>query len=142
MATVWEITLKHPTGKLPLPTSPESWIEDQLCLQEIGVLPLQREVLYLAGKLPAVHKDPYDRVIAAETLHRDLRLLSPDALFAQYGCKALWQLCRQTARAFFGKDCQAKAAPGSARRCWIRRIRPVCCYAGRLSSNAHVFRRY
>jgi len=90
MASVWEITLKHHTGKLPLPTSPELWIEDQLRLQDIGVLPLQREVLYLSGNLPAIHKDPFDRVIAAEALHRDLRLLSPDSPFAKYGCKVTW----------------------------------------------------
>ncbi len=116
MATVWEITLKHHTGKLPLPTSPESWIEDQLCLQEIGVLPLQREVLYLAGKLPAVHKDPYNRVIAAETLHRDLRLLSPDALFAQYARRCGNYAGRQPARSL-GKTARRRlpqAVPADA----------------------------
>jgi len=90
LASVWEVTLKHRTGKLPLPSPPEDWIEEQLRLQDIEVLPLQRVVLYRSGSLPPIHKDPFDRVIAAEALHRDLRLLSPDEPFAKYGCAVLW----------------------------------------------------
>ena len=45
LASVWEITLKHHTGKLLLPSLPNIWIEQQLRLQDISVLPLQRDVL-------------------------------------------------------------------------------------------------
>jgi PIN domain nuclease of toxin-antitoxin system len=51
---------------------------------------LQRPVLYRAGALPPVHKDPFDRVIAADALHRDLRVVSPDAPFELYGCTIIW----------------------------------------------------
>ena len=46
LASIWEITLKHHSGKLPLPSPPEVWIEEQLRLQDIEVLPMQRVVLY------------------------------------------------------------------------------------------------
>ena len=90
LATVWEITLKHQTGKLSLPSPPEIWIEEQIRLQDITVLPLHREVLYLSGNLPKLHKDPFDRLIAAEALHRGLRVLTPDSPFKQYGCDVHW----------------------------------------------------
>ena len=90
LATVCELTLKHHTGKLPLPSPSEIWIEEQIRLQDIAVLPLQREVLYLSGNLPKLHKDTFDRLIAAEALHRGLRLLSPDQPFVQYGCDVIW----------------------------------------------------
>ena len=90
LASVWEITLKHHTGKLPLPSPPEIWIEEQIRLQDISVLPLHREVLYLSGNLPKLHKDPFDRLIAAEALHRGLQVLSPDEPYALYGCDVLW----------------------------------------------------
>lgn len=89
-ASIWEITLKHHSGKLPLPEVPAVWIENQLRLQCIEALPLQRPVLYRAGALPPVHKDPFDRVIAADALHRDLLVLSPDAPFRLYGCATIW----------------------------------------------------
>ena len=89
-ASIWEITLKHHSGKLPLPAAPSEWTEEQLGRQYIDVLPLQRPVLYRAGALPAVHKDPFDRVIAADALHRDLRVVSPDGPFKAYGCATVW----------------------------------------------------
>jgi len=90
MASVWEIALKYQCGKLPLPERPGLWLEEQLRLQDIDVLPLQRDVLYRAAALPPVHKDPFDRVIAADALQRKLRLLSPDKPFGIYGCQVVW----------------------------------------------------
>ena len=90
LASVWEITLKYHSGKLPLPEQPDRWIEDQLRLQDTDVLPLQRTTLYQAGALPAIHKDPFDRVIAADALQRNLRIVGPDTPFKAYGCAVIW----------------------------------------------------
>ena len=90
MASVWEIALKHQSGKLPLPAKPDVWIEEQLRFQDIDVLPLHRDVLYEAAALPPVHKDPFDRVIAADALQRRLRLVSPDKPFELYRCQVIW----------------------------------------------------
>lgn len=89
-ASVWEIALKYHSGKLPLPEQPEVWVEKQLRLQVIEVLPLQRDTLYRAAALPPVHKDPFDRVIAADALQRNLRVVSPDKPFELYHCKVVW----------------------------------------------------
>lgn len=90
LASIWEITLKYHSGKLPLPEQPDRWIEDQLRLQDTDVLPLQRTTLYQAGALSAIHKDPFDRVIAADALQRNLRIVSPDTPFKAYGCTVIW----------------------------------------------------
>jgi PIN domain nuclease of toxin-antitoxin system len=90
MASVWEIALKYQGGKLPLPQKPDTWVEEQLRLQDVSVLPLQRDVLYEAAALPPVHKDPFDRVIAADALRRKLHLVSPDKPFELYRCKVIW----------------------------------------------------
>jgi PIN domain nuclease of toxin-antitoxin system len=90
LASVWEISLKYHSGKLPLPQPPRTWVEEQLRAQCIDVLPLQRHTFYQAAALPPVHKDPFDRVIAADALQRDLRLISPDIPFHHYGCRVIW----------------------------------------------------
>jgi PIN domain nuclease of toxin-antitoxin system len=90
MASVWEIALKYHSGKLPLPEQPEDWLEAQVKFQAVEVLPLQRETLYRAAALPPVHKDPFDRVIAADALQRNLRVVSPDKPFELYRCKVVW----------------------------------------------------
>ena len=89
-ASVWEIVLKYRTGKLPLPRSPRIWIEEQARLQHIQILDLEREAIYRSGELPDIHRDPFDRLIAAETLHRKMPLLSPDGPFRAYGCEVVW----------------------------------------------------
>ena len=90
LASIWEITLKYQSGKLPLPEPPERWVEEQLRKQDVEVLALARTTLYRAGALPPVHKDPFDRVIAADALERNLRVVSPDPPFRGYGCEVVW----------------------------------------------------
>ena len=90
LASIWEITLKYQCGKLPLPEPPERWVEEQLRRQDVEVLALPRTTLYRAGALPPVHKDPFDRVIAADALERNLRVVSPDPPFRGYGCEVVW----------------------------------------------------
>jgi len=90
LASVWEISLKYQSGKLPLPQKPAAWVEEQLKLQDIDVLPLQRGIIYSAAALPPVHKDPFDRIIAADALHRTVPVITPDKPFEVYGCKVVW----------------------------------------------------
>lgn len=90
LASIWEISIKHHSGKLPLPEEPAIWIEEQLALQQIDVLPLQRAVIYRATALPPVHRDPFDRIIAADALQRNLTLVTPDRPFLEYGCEVVW----------------------------------------------------
>jgi len=90
LASVWEISLKYRTGKLPLPQPPRYWIEEQVRLQNIEILDLVRESLYRSTELPAVHNDPFDRLIAAESLVHNLTIISPDEPFTNYGCKTIW----------------------------------------------------
>ena len=75
---------------MPLPESPESWIETQTRLQDIEILALDRHVIYQSGLLPSVHRDPFDRWIAAETLFHGMTLVSPDWPFRDFGCETIW----------------------------------------------------
>jgi len=90
LASVWEISLKYRTGKLPLPQAPRYWIEEQARLQNIEILDLARESLYRSTELPELHNDPFDRLIAAESLVYNLAVISPDEPFKAYGCKTIW----------------------------------------------------
>ena len=90
LASVWEIVLKHRTGKIPLPDEPGKWIEEQAEIQDIRFQDLSRSVLYRSGELAADHRDPFDRILAAESLVRGLTVLSPDAFFHRLGCEVIW----------------------------------------------------
>jgi len=90
LASVWEIVLKYHLGKLPLPSKPEEWVEEQARIQDITILNLERGVIYRSGKLPPIHRDPFDRMIAADSLIHKMPILSPDEPFGEYGCQVIW----------------------------------------------------
>ena len=90
LGSVWEIVLKYRTGKIPLPDVPQKWIEEQADIQDIRFQDLSRSVLYRSGELAADHRDPFDRILAAESIVHGLTVLSPDAFFRRLGCEVIW----------------------------------------------------
>jgi PIN domain nuclease of toxin-antitoxin system len=90
LASVWEIVLKYNTGKLPLPRMPEVWIEEQARIQDITILSLERGVIYKSGTLPSIHRDPFDRMIASDSLFHKMPILTPDGPYHEYGCQVIW----------------------------------------------------
>jgi PIN domain nuclease of toxin-antitoxin system len=89
-ASVWEIVIKHGIGKLPLPEPPEAFLTAQLAINKIRLLPISIQSIYAVGRLPTHHKDPFDRLIAAQCLRHDLELVSADAVFDAYGVRRIW----------------------------------------------------
>lgn len=90
VASAWEIVIKHGLGKLKLPTAPEHDIPDSLAAQGYLELPIeQRHVLRLA-QLPLHHKDPFDRILVAQSHAEGLHLVTADRLMLAYGVPVIW----------------------------------------------------
>lgn len=88
--SVWEIVLKYQTGKLPLAVPPREWLAEHAPFFHIEPLPIQTEAIFASGELPPVHRDPFDRLIAAHADLNGLTVVSPDPAFAKLGVAALW----------------------------------------------------
>lgn len=88
--SLWEITLKHSTGKLPLPDAPRSWIPQKLIHHQFHSLALTHEAIVRSGELPRVHADPFDRLLAAQAIESSLILLSPDVPLSLLGTARAW----------------------------------------------------
>lgn len=88
--SLWEITLKHFTGKLPLPASPRTWIPGKFSHHKFRSLSLDQDAIYRSGELPRVHLDPFDRLLAAQAMESGMTLLSPDAPLSLLGASRLW----------------------------------------------------
>jgi PIN domain nuclease of toxin-antitoxin system len=84
-ASVWEIEIKRAQGKLGLP---DNWL-DAVARSRFGELPIRSNHATAAGRLPWHHRDPFDRMLIAQALAEDLRLVSRDRLAATYGVKVL-----------------------------------------------------
>lgn len=76
--SVWEITLKHATGKLPLPGIPRTWLPSRAAFFQVRFLPLTHAAIFRSGELPKKHADPFDRLLAAQALEEQMTMLSPD----------------------------------------------------------------
>ena len=89
-ASAWEIATKVRLGKLP---GAEKLEQDYLAvMEEAGymLLAIDTESALRAGRLTAEHKDPFERMIAAQALALDVAVLSPDPQFDQFGVRHIW----------------------------------------------------
>jgi len=88
--TVWEICLKWQSGKLKLPEPPRAWCESQAGVWHLESLPMTRTALYRTTELPTHHRDPFDRLLVAQSLEENLPLITPDQHIAAYPISAVW----------------------------------------------------
>lgn len=79
-ATIWEIAIKQALGKVTAPTDlPE-------CVRDSGFreLPISFAHAMAAGRLPLIHRDPFDRMLVAQARHENLTLVTRDPHCQQY----------------------------------------------------------
>lgn len=89
-ASVYEIGNKVRSGKWPQAGSLIRTFQ-QTC-ERVGVKQLSVTVLHglAAAAFEADHRDPFDRLIAAQSLVEDLPLVTIDPAFKLFGCKTIW----------------------------------------------------
>lgn len=88
--SIWEITLKHSNGKLPLPSIPRIWIPEKFTHHQFKSLSLDQDSMYRSGELPKVHPDPFDRLLAAQAIESGMTILSPDTPLSSLGASRIW----------------------------------------------------
>ena len=89
-ASAWEITTKHRLGKLPEADAVALNVSGTIASQSFEELPISVDDAGRAGGLPGPHRDPFDRVLAAQALAHDLVVVSTDPVFDRYAVRRLW----------------------------------------------------
>ncbi len=89
-ASAWEITTKHRLGKLPGAEEVADDVAGAIAGEGFEELPITVEDAARAGSLPGPHRDPFDRMLIAQALARNLVLISIEALFDRYSVRRLW----------------------------------------------------
>jgi PIN domain nuclease of toxin-antitoxin system len=82
--SVWECVVKHALGKLPLPAAPEVYLPDQRRRHGIETLPLAEAHVAKLAAIPAIHRDPFDRMLICQALGADLMLATLDPIVRNY----------------------------------------------------------
>ena len=89
-ASAWELAVKLRLGKLPEAGRLTHRLAESLAEQEFKTLPISLEHGRLGGLLPGAHRDPFDRMLAAQALLEDLVLVTNDPALPTFGVKTLW----------------------------------------------------
>ncbi len=90
IASVWELAIKVSIGKLTVPQPFRSFIEEQLKLNTIELLPITIADTASMMTLPHHHRDPFDRLIVAQALTQKLTVISSDRTLDTYGITREW----------------------------------------------------
>ncbi len=89
VVSVWEATVKYQLGKLPLPQSPETYLPAQRQHHQIASLSLDETSVTQLASLPALHRDPFDRMLICQALAHGLVLVTVDAAITAYAVPVL-----------------------------------------------------
>ena len=83
VGSLWEIAIKSGLGKLTLQMSIARVARRAKCLNKIAVRPIKAKHLDHLQKLGPIHRDPFDRLIIAQTLTEQFQIVSSDPIFDQ-----------------------------------------------------------
>ena len=89
-ASTWEIAVKHAVGRLPLPEPVERLIPAVRAKHGIETLPIDEESTLHLSRLPALHRDPFDRILVCQSIVHGMALVTPDPLISQYPARVIW----------------------------------------------------
>lgn len=88
--SVWEIATKHQAGRLPLPEPPDRLIPTERRLRGVEPLAFDEESALQVLRLPALHRDPFDRMLISQAIAGSLAIVTPDPLISQYPVRVVW----------------------------------------------------
>jgi PIN domain nuclease of toxin-antitoxin system len=89
-ASAWEIAIKHGIGRLRLEQPPDRFVIEQREAAGVAALPIDEESALHVSRLPALHRDPFDRLLVAQAIVHGMTILSPDPLVTQYPARTTW----------------------------------------------------
>ena len=85
VVSVWEIAIKEALGKLSSPDNLKEMIADA----EFELMPIDYEHAWYVKDLPPHHKDPFDRLLVAQTTVENLMLVTRDSWLNAYNVPIL-----------------------------------------------------
>jgi PIN domain nuclease of toxin-antitoxin system len=89
-ATAWEVAIKHRIGKLPSQPLIVERFAPLLLQDGFTPLPITHRHALHAGEYAQPHRDPFDRLLAAQSELEDLTLVTTDPALAAFPGPRLW----------------------------------------------------
>ena len=90
VASVWEMAIKHSIGKLALTDPFNQFIRNESATNCIEILAIDLDDVLAVATLPLHHRDPFDRLLIAQSTARKIPIVSSDQAMDQYSAKRIW----------------------------------------------------
>jgi PIN domain nuclease of toxin-antitoxin system len=88
-ASSWEIAVKYELGRLVLPDPPSRYVPERIRLLGATGIAVEHAHALAVASLPPLHRDPFDRLLVAQSQALGIPIVTADPLVAQYKIDAL-----------------------------------------------------
>lgn len=89
-ASAWEIATKVRLGRLTGAERLEKEFLEVMASADYSLLDIDAAAALRAGRLPGEHRDPFDRMLAAQAISLDIPVISPDTQLDGFGMRRIW----------------------------------------------------
>jgi PIN domain nuclease of toxin-antitoxin system len=89
-ASVWEMAIEHSIGRLTFSMPFMEFIKQQIAVNRIDILEITFDHIEVVASLLLHHRDPFDRLIIAQSMAQQIPILSVDAIFDAYAIAPVW----------------------------------------------------
>ncbi|MCW6049349.1 type II toxin-antitoxin system VapC family toxin [Lyngbya sp. CCAP 1446/10] len=89
-ASVWEMAIKHSIGRLNFSMPFMEFVKQQIAVNRIEILEISFDHIEVMASRPLHHRDPFDRLIIAQSMAEQIPVLSVDVIFDAYAIARLW----------------------------------------------------
>ncbi|NOQ35055.1 MAG: PIN domain-containing protein [Methylococcaceae bacterium] len=90
IASPWEMQIKNQLGKLTLAMPVAELVNKNIEENNLKLLSINLSHISQLEQLPTHHKDPFDRIIIAQTMIEEMTVISVDGIFKRYEVQTVW----------------------------------------------------
>ena len=90
VASAWEIAIKAGTGRLEIEGDPEEWVPERIQRYGFSPMPVLLAHALRAGRLPPIHRDPFDRLLVAQAQVEGIPIVTSDPAISRYEVDVIW----------------------------------------------------
>jgi len=90
IVSIWELAIKSSIGKITFQKDLDDFVDVHIKGNNIEILKIELPHVLRIEKLPFHHRDPFDRLIIAQAIEDNLKILGADNTFDKYKIKRIW----------------------------------------------------
>ena len=90
VVSLWEAIQKAQVGKLSLPLPAGPFLTNELSSNHVRLLPVSLSHVLRVEELPLHHRDPFDRLLLAQSIEEGWPIVTADPWFARYPVDVIW----------------------------------------------------